>query len=230
MKKTKLNNDQIPINFSFITNKHFYNYISGNNKSIIDALSSFSSSNKTNIIFLRGNKSSGKSHLCRAIINTSKKKILYLASDDIKTVNVFEYDLLIIDGIDKLLSNYPCEEKIFSIINDFILEKKNILVTSTTKLNQIDFRIPDLASRLTWDLIFDIRELNDQDKIKVLKKYAKERGLSLSSSVCDYIMTHYKRDLYFLCNSIKFLDEKSLSLKRNITIPFIKNIIKLKDF
>ena len=230
MKKTKLNNDQIPINFSFITNKHFYNYISGNNKSIIDALSSFSSSNKTNIIFLRGNKSSGKSHLCRAIINTSKKKILYLASDDIKTVNVFEYDLLIIDGIDKLLSNYHCEEKIFSIINDFILEKKNILVTSTTKLNQIDFRIPDLASRLTWDLIFDIRELNDKDKIKVLKKYAKERGLSLSSSVCDYIMTHYKRDLYFLCNSIKFLDEKSLSLKRNITIPFIKNIIKLKNF
>ena len=230
MKKTKLNNDQIPINFSFITNKHFYNYIAGNNKSIIDALSSFSSSNKTNIIFLRGNKSSGKSHLCRAIINTSKKKILYLASDDIKTVNVFEYDLLIIDGIDKLLSNYPCEEKIFSIINDFILEKKNILVTSTTKLNQIDFRIPDLASRLTWDLIFDIRELNDKDKIKVLKKYAKERGLSLSSSVCDYIMTHYKRDLYFLCNSIKFLDEKSLSLKRNITIPFIKNIIKLKNF
>jgi len=230
MKKTKSNNDQIPINFSFITNKHFYNYILGNNKSIVNTLSSFSSSNKTNIVFLRGNKSSGKSHLCQAIINTSKKRILYLASDDIKTVNVFEYDLLIIDGIDKLLPNYLCEEKIFSIINDFILEKKNILVTSTTKLNQIDFRIPDLASRLTWDLIFDIRELNDQDKIKVLKKYAKERGLSLSSSVCDYIMTHYKRDLYFLCNSIKFLDEKSLSLKRNITIPFIKNIIKLKDF
>ena len=40
MKKTKSNNDQIPIDFSFITNKHFYNYISGNNKSIIDALSS----------------------------------------------------------------------------------------------------------------------------------------------------------------------------------------------
>ena len=163
-------------------------------------------------------------------MNTSKKNILYLASGDIKIVNVFEYDLLIIDDIDKLLSNYLCEEKIFSIINDFILEKKNILVTSTIKLNQIDFKIPDLASRLTWDLIFDISELNDQDKIKVLKKYAKERGLLLSSSVCDYIMTHYKRDLYFLCNSIKFLDEKSLSLKRNITIPFIKNIIKLKDF
>ena len=230
MKKTKSNNDQIPIDFSFITNKHFYNYISGNNKSIIDALSSFSSSKKTNIIILRGNKSSGKSHLCQAVINTSKKRILYLASNNIEAVNVFDYDLLIIDDIDKLLSNYLCEEKIFSIINDFILEKKNILITSTTKLNKIDFRIPDLASRLTWDLIFDISELNDQDKIKVLKKYAKERGLSLSTSACDYIMTHYKRDLYFLCNSIKFLDEKSLSLKKNITIPFIKNIIKLKDF
>ena len=37
MKKTKSNNDQIAINFSFITNKHFYNYISGDNKPIIDA-------------------------------------------------------------------------------------------------------------------------------------------------------------------------------------------------
>jgi len=32
-----------------------------------------------------------------------------------------------------------------------------------------------------------------------------------------------------LCNSIKYLDQKSLSLKKKITIPFIKQIIDLKS-
>ena len=71
--------------------------------------------------------------------------------------------------------------------------------------------------------------LDDLDKIKVLKQYAQERGLSLSPLVCDYIITHFKRELYYLCNSIKYLDQKSLSLKKKITIPFIKKIIDLKS-
>ena len=105
---------------------------------------------------------------------------------------------------------------------------KTIIITSTEKLNNINFTIPDLVSRLKWDQIIEIPELNDDDKIKVLQKNAHERGWNLTPKVCDYIMNHYKRDLYFLCNCIKFIDETSLSLKKKITIPFIKKIIEYR--
>jgi len=114
------------------------------------------------------------------------------------------------------------------LINEFILMKKSMIVTSTEKLNNINFTIPDLASRLEWDQILEIPELNDSDKIKVLQKNAYERGWNLTPKVCDYIMNHYKRDLYFLCNCVKFIDETSLSLKKKITIPFIKKIIEYR--
>ena len=115
---------------------------------------------------------------------------------------ILTYDLVIIDDIDQIVYSYDIEEKLFSIINDFILNKKDILVTSSEPLNKIKFKLPDLASRLKWDQVLIIPELTDTDKIKVLQKIAKERGWILSDNVCDYIMTHYKRDLFFLCNEV----------------------------
>ena len=104
-----------------------------------------------------------------------------------------------------------------------------ILITSTINPKKIEFNIPDLLSRMSWGLNFKIKDLSDSDKIKVLKQFSHERGLILSPLVCDYIITHFKRELYYLCNSIRFLDQKSLSLKKKITIPFIKKIIELKS-
>jgi len=231
MKETKLNKDQIPINFSFIAEKSFDNFVLGKNSIAIELLKDLTISNRTNIVFIRGNHSSGKTHLCLAVNNLTNINIFILDRKNILLIDfqdILKYDFLIIDDIDFLITNNNHEENIFALINEFILMKKSMIVTSTEKLNDISFTIPDLASRLRWDQIIEIPELNDSDKIKVLQKNAYERGWNLTPKVCDYIMTHYKRDLYFLCNCIKFIDETSLSLKKKITIPFIKKIIEYK--
>jgi DnaA family protein len=220
MKETKLNKDQIPINFSFIADKSFDNFVIGKNSIAIELLKDLTISDRTNIVFIRGNHSSGKTHLCLAVNNSTTKNIFILNRKKISSISfqdILKYDSLIIDDIDFLITNITYEENIFALINEFILMKKSI-----------NFTIPDLASRLKWDQILEIPELNDDDKIKVLQKNAYERGWNLTPKVCDYIMNHYKRDLYFLCNCVKFIDETSLSLKKKITIPFIKKIIEYR--
>jgi|TARA_B110000444_G_scaffold220151_1_gene220753 DnaA-homolog protein len=231
MKETKLNKDQIPINFSFIADKSFDNFVIGKNSIAVELLKDLTISNRTNIVFIRGNHSSGKTHLCLAVNNSTNKSIFVLNRENILSANVqdiLKNDSLIIDDIDFLITNPTHEENIFVLLNEFILMNKTIIITSTEKLNNINFTIPDLVSRLKWDQIIEIPELNDDDKIKVLQKNAHERGWNLTPKVCDYIMNHYKRDLYFLCNCIKFIDETSLSLKKKITIPFIKKIIEYR--
>ena len=231
MKETKVKKDQIPINFNFISHKSFENYIVGKDNIIIEILKKSSNSESPSIVFLSGKKSSGKSHLCYAVISLSNKSTYFVDEFNIKDIdcnNSNMHDLLIIDNIDKIISEHNLEEKLFILINDFILNKKCILVTSTIPLNKIQFKLPDLTSRLKWDQILEIPELTDEDKIKVLKKNAIEKGWILPDNVSDYIIRHYRRDLYFLCNCIKFIDEASLSLKKKITIPFIKNIIEYK--
>ena len=231
MKETKVKKDQIPINFSFISNKSFDNYIVGNDNLTIDFLMKFHTNPLSAIIFLIGKKSSGKSHLCSAIKAITSKSTVFLNEVNIDKVcfdEISRYELLIIDNIDKIIREHDTEELLFAAINDFILNKKHILVTSTLPLDKIKFRLPDLSSRLKWDQVLTIPELTDEGKIKVLQKNAYERGWDIPNNVCDYIMSHYKRDLYFLCNCIRHIDQASLSLKKKITIPFIKKIIEYK--
>ena len=231
MKETKLNKEQIPINFSFIDDKSFDNFVIGKDNITIKILRELTISDRASIIFIRGNHSSGKTHLCLAMNNSTNKNSFILNKKIMPSINIqsiSNYDFLIIDDIDCLLTSFSDEENIFILINEFILMKKIIIITSTKKVDKIIFKIPDLASRLKWDQILEIPELSDDDKIKVLQKNAYERGWNLDPKVCDYIMNHYKRDLYFLCNCIKFIDEASLSLKKNITIPFIKKIIEYR--
>ena len=55
MKETKVKKDQIPINFSFISNKGFKNYVIGKSNFIVKTLEIFAKGDPASIIFLKGN-------------------------------------------------------------------------------------------------------------------------------------------------------------------------------
>ena len=132
----------------------------------------------------------------------------------------------IIDDFEIILEKGNTEDKIFYYINEFILSKKSLLISSVKSTEQIDFSKNDLKSRLTSNLIFNIREISDDRKIEVLKKITEDIGWTIEENVCQYIMNHYQRDLFFLCNVLKSLDKSSLALKKRVTVPFVKGIIE----
>jgi chromosomal replication initiation ATPase DnaA len=112
MKETKVKKDQIPINFSFISNKSFDNYIAGNDNLTIDFLMKFHDNPLSAIIFLIGKKSSGKSHLCLAIKAITSKSTVFLNEANIDKVHFDEisrHELLIIDNIDKIIKQNDTE-------------------------------------------------------------------------------------------------------------------------
>ena len=220
---------QLPINFSFYEIKSFFNYIPGDNIFIIETLRRVANEDSHNLIFLVGATSSGKTHLCSSTYEESKKNKLYYTVENISELNRenIEYlELLIVDDFDIIINNYNLEEKLFYIINDLMIRKKSIFLTSSIPVNEINFKLKDLKTRVCSDQILEIKELDDSEKIDLLHKIAKNRGWTLPDKVSKFILNHFDRDLYFLCNVIKNIDERSLSEKKNITIPFIKKIIK----
>tara|TARA_B100001029_G_scaffold59691_1_gene48235 strand:- start:67 stop:765 length:699 start_codon:yes stop_codon:yes gene_type:complete len=221
--------DQIPINFSFCNTKTLDNYISENNDHLIETLKQFANNNHGQLIYLFGDKSTGKSHLCKAVFNIIKDTKTYIDQhnfeilDDIDIQNI---NYLIIDDFEIILEKGNTEDKLFYYINEFILSKKSLLISSVKPTEQIDFSKNDLRSRLTSNLIFNIREISDDRKIEVLKKITEDIGWTIEENVCQYIMNHYQRDLFFLCNVLKSLDKSSLALKKKVTVPFVKGIIE----
>ena len=218
--------DQIPIDFGFYSKKTLDNFIIGSNQDLYNSLLDLYRAN--NLVFIYGRKSSGKTHLCEALINLMQENVIKVDGDtNLESLFLSDfYELAIIDDIDKLLLKPSNEEIIFTIINNQILNKKSTLITSTKQLDTSDFKLIDLHSRLFSDKIYSISDLSDEDKINLMISRCSEKGLEVSEKVLNYIMNNCSRDLYFLCAFINSLDYASLSTKRRVTIPFIKQAIK----
>ena len=225
----ELHYNQIPIDFEFFTVKTFDNFIIGSNKKLYNSLQNLIDSDQ--LILIYGSKSSGKTHICEALCNeyldsvtfiNNKPKLSGLVPRDF-------YELLVIDDFDQLITSKQDEESLFALINNQILNKKPVVISSSKDVNDCGIHLKDLSSRLLSDKIFTISDLSDSDKIDMMTLYCSQRGLEIHEKVLQYIMNNCSRDLYFLCALIKNLDVVSLSMRRKITIPFIKKVIMLRN-
>ena len=128
--------NQIPIDFEFLKNKTFDNFIIGDNKKLFHELANVNNSNQ--IILIYGQKSSGKTHICNALLNKSNASNLFInievSLDKIHPSD--SYDLLVIDDFDLLISKPIFEEKLFIILNNQILNKKPAVITSSRCIHQ----------------------------------------------------------------------------------------------
>ena len=141
-------------------------------------------------------------------------------------IDIPNTNYLILDDFEVLLEKDNSEDLLFYYINEFILANKSVLISTIKSIEDINFTKNDLKSRLKSNLIFNIKEISDEEKIRVVKKITEDIGWTIEENVCQYIMNHYQRDLFFLCNVLKSLDKSSLALKKRVTIPFVKSIIE----
>jgi DnaA family protein len=65
----------------------------------------------------------------------------------------------------------------------------------------------------------------DADIGKVLKFRAELLGIELSREVITYLLTHYSRHLSAQMSILRLLDKMSLSAKKRVTVPFIKQTL-----
>ncbi|MDC0127513.1 DnaA/Hda family protein [Methylophilaceae bacterium] len=193
--------EQLLLNIELPTHKTFENFIVGNNKECFDALKNFIlPENDIFFIYIWGDKGCGKSHLAEAIQNKN---------------------ITIIEDIDQASQSKQID--IFNLYNDHKSAHKKLLVTGNNNPNKMMLR-DDLASRLSWGLVYKLRLLSDIEKKQALKRYSKDRGLNLKIEIIEYLLRYYKRDLHSLIATLDALDRWSLKTKRPITIPLLKEI------
>ena len=138
------------------------------------------------------------------------------------------YDLVCLDDIDAIAGHRDWEEAIFDLFNR--LTEKNVsklLITACAPPKQIPFILPDLASRLTWGQVYQLKELSDEDKLKALQLRAQLSGFELSTEVGLFLLKRVNRDMRTLFSLMEKFEVATLAQQRKLTIPFIKNILDL---
>ena len=122
----------------------------------------------------------------------------------------------------------PWEMAIFNLYNR-ILEsgKTRLLITGDRPPRQLNLGLPDLASRLDWGQIYKLQPLSDEDKLQALQLRARQRGFELPEDVGRFLLKRTDREMRTLFDTLDQLDRASITAQRKLTIPFVKDILKL---
>jgi len=167
---------------------------------------------------------SGKSHLAQVLKTLSHGDII--EAKDISSKNIdqlSEKKCLIIENLESLTS----ETLLFHIYNMLLENKNNLMLTSKFNMSQINFELPDLKSRLLSMPQVNIDFPDDRLLKNLLIKQFLDKGILVEMDVIDYLIKRIDRSFEAISKLVAKIDFKSLEKAKKITIPFIKNTIKL---
>ena len=187
------------------------------NETNIEAYKGVTNQNNKHILLVGPNKS-GKSYLANlwCIKNKGiklKDNLDYIINNNMNTF---------IDNIDMGFD----EEELFFVINHSIVNSLKILITTSSNINEINFSLKDLISRLKAFAFLRINQPDDDMLINVLTKLFVEKQFIVNSKdVFQFIIKNTNRSYDNMFNIVKKLDILSLEKKRQLTIPLIKEIL-----
>lgn len=187
------------------------------------------------VTFLWGARGVGKSHLLQALCNDNEindsLQSLYLPMEKIKVFgpdvfgSLHHMELICIDDFDLVTGDKEWEESLFEFFNRSREAGVKLVVSAVNSPRGLDFALPDLASRMSWGVIYQLHELDDEEKLMALDARANDRHMPLTSDVLNYIYQRHSRELQSLLEILDKLDELSLAEKRRLTIPFVRQVM-----
>lgn len=233
---------QLPLNIQLPDAANFDAYVPGDNKLLLELLRQCAAGQGELQIYCWSEPGLGKTHLLQACCHGAARQghlPCYLPLDELLKPddrrdnpgpdaldNLESVDLLCIDGVQHIAGRLAWEQAVFSLINRCRANSTRLVFAASANIHELGWSLPDLASRLSWGPVFQIKPLDDDHKLLVLQGRAQRRGIELSDEVGLYMLRRFPRDIRFLCEVLDTLDRASLAAQRRVTIPFIKAIFE----
>ena len=137
--------------------------------------------------------------------------------------------IVCVDDIDGVSGSRLWEEALFDLYNRLRDANCPMVIAGRYAPTRLGIKLADLSSRLSWGLVYQLHDLDDVDKLAALRLRAKARGFDLPISTGKYLLRHMPRDMASLFEVLDHLDQASLSSKRKLTIPFIRDVLSIYD-
>lgn len=180
------------------------NFVIGHNAEVLASIQHLlDGSADASFIYCWGLAGSGKSHL----LNAAKNLGAHMADD----VHLLDDEAQI---------------DLFNTYNHLKANGGKLITAGLHAPSQMQLR-DDLATRLAWGLVYQLKPLSDVEKTEALKNHATELGMSLPDEVIAYCLRYLRRDLPTLMSVLNALDEWSLTEKKPVTVPMLKKLLQL---
>lgn len=175
-------------------------------------------------LVVTGGKSCGKTFLAKIWQEISHAKFIDINKAD-KLFQSNKPENIIIENIEELLPEH--EEKLFHIYNSIISGKGSLLVTTSKPIISLDIKLPDLRSRLSAATVVNIMPPDNELLKGLIFKQLSDHQVLFQPALIDFLIPRIERSFEAVTNVVEQINKKSLETKRNITIPFVKEVLGL---
>jgi len=188
-------------------------------------------------LLLWGAAGVGKSHLLQAAVSAVAERgarPMYLPLFEVRTWGfealdgLDELDALVLDDIDALLGDRAWEERLFTLYNRLHAAGGRLLLSAPAAPRDLACTLPDLRSRFAAALVFHLVPLDDDARREALVHAAAARGIALPDAVAVYLLRRLPREWAALYAALDRLDAASLSAGRALTVPFVREVLRLE--
>lgn len=136
-------------------------------------------------------------------------------------------DFLLFDGLDPWLGEREAETALFHLYNIFKEEQRSFMITMRMAPAQVEFAIPDLASRFRAAPVANIHAPDDMLLASILIKNFSDRQLKIGNDVIKYTLPRMERSFQAATDVVALADRMALAEKRGISIPLMRKVLSV---
>jgi DnaA family protein len=226
--------EQLPLRVQLRDDATFDNFYSSDAQEFASQIKLSAAGVGEQSIFISGPSGSGCSHLLQAACHEAESTGLnsvYLPLDELVNYSpaIFEslegLPLIALDNVQAVAGLPEWEEALFHLFNRVRDSGGRMLFAADNSPDQLGIKLPDLLSRLIWGLVYAIDESSAEFKMVALQFRAKNRGMDMTDEVAKFVVKNVGGQMESMFNALQKLDNASLSAKKKLSRPFVKNVM-----
>ncbi len=214
----------------------FASFLSAGNEALVALLGELADGGDGAGCWLWGAAATGKTHLLQAACDRAGDRSVYLPlaelNDELNEMSpellegLASRELVCLDDIDVVAGDAAWEEALFDLFNQIHDAQGHLVVAASMSPRECPVALADLKSRLTQLPAFQLRSLDEAERVLALQLRAKHRGLDLPSDTARYLINRSRQDMASLYSLLDKLDLEALRAQRRLTIPFVREVMQ----
>lgn len=224
---------QLPLGVRLRDRAVFDSFLPAGNAATLTQLRELATRPRPGLHWIAGVPGSGKTHLLQAMCAQTALSFAaaYLPLRELRANGPEALEgwqspaCLCLDDVDAVIGQPGWERALFALYRDAEEQGTALLFAAQLPPRQLDFTLPDLASRCAAGTLHVLQSLNEIEQREALQLRARLRGLELPEETAAYLQRYQRRDMQTLYSLLDTLDQAALSAQRRLTVPFIREVL-----
>lgn len=213
----------------------FASFLDSGNETLVATLAGIAEGEPGQGCWLWGAAATGRTHLLQAVCDRAGDRSVYVPLEALVEAGpgvlegLASHELVCIDDVDRVLGDAAWEGALFTLFNDLQDSGGQMIVAASAAPREMPVELADLASRMSRLAVFQVRALDDEQRVAALQLRAGHRGIELPDETARFMIRRSRRDMASLYELLDKLDLEALRAQRRLTVPFVRDVMLARD-